>query len=605
MAIVTKTQIEINGKAFHDFVELVIHERMAAHHEFEMICRMDKLEQADSMFVIDSKNFLGGEIKVTIEPDANMRQGSVFFRGIITEVEANRNYGSIGDSIIIRGASPDIIMDGCRNNKLFFNKNIGQIIKEVISVYPSQNPKVSTKSSDNMPYTVQYNESDYDFVARMCARKGEWFYYDGNQLQVGELSSKTEDLVYGIDLVDFDFSVKLEPMKIKYGSFGYKQKQMYSSASSGVNVDSNQGDIGKFAYKKSDEVYFSEATAFYNQPLKEGNEQKHLDSRVKLEKESQTVRLARANGTSDHLALALGKKIKVKALIPDNKKMIDYGEYVITSITHSCSRTGHYTNNFRGLPASVQHPPETNPHLTTFCETQSALVSNNDDPDSLGRIKVNFQWGSGFESPWLRIVTPYAGNEKGLYMIPEIGEEVLVGFEKNNPEKPYIIGSMYNGTEKPSKWKTKDNDFKAIRTRSGHTIEFNDKQGKEEIIIYDKGNINTITLSSHGKELTITCKGDLKIDAQNIEIKAQKDYKLDVQGKIDISSMKDTEIKATGNCKMKANQNVEIEGTAGLKAKSNAATEISGTTLAAKGSATAEFSASGQTVVKGAVVMIN
>jgi phage gp45-like len=164
---------------------------------------------------------------------------------------------------------------------------------------------------------------------------------------------------------------------------------------------------------------------------------------------------------------------------------------------------------------------------------------------------------------------------------------------------------MYNGLEKPSKWKTKDNDYKAIRTRSGHTIEFNDKQGKEEIIIYDKDKVNTITLSSHGKVMTISCKGDLKINAQNIEIKAQKDYKLTVDGKIDISSMKDTEMKSTANTKIKANQNVEIEGTAGLKAKSNAATEVSGMTLAAKGSAKAEFSASGQTIVKGGVVMIN
>jgi uncharacterized protein involved in type VI secretion and phage assembly len=605
MAIVTKTQIEINGKTFHDFVELVIHERMAAHHEFEMICRMDKLESQDSMFLLDSKNFLGGEIKITIEPDVNMRKGSVFFRGIITEVEANRNFGSAGDVIIIRGASPDIMMDGCKDSKLFFNKNTGQIINDVISAYPLQNPKVSPKSSDSLPYTVQYNESDYDFVARMCARKGEWFYYDGNQLQIGQLSQKTEELVYGIDLVDFDFSVRLEPMKIKYGAFGFKQKQMYKSASGGVNVDSNQGEIGKFAYKKSDKIYLSETTAFYNQPLKEGNEQKHLDDRVKLEKESRAVRLAKASGVSDNLALALGKKIKVKALMQDNKKMIDYGEYLITSITHSCTRTGHYTNNFSVLPASVQRPPETNPHMTTYCETQSALVTHNDDPDSLGRIKVNFQWGDGFESPWLRIVSPYAGNEKGLYMIPEVGEEVLVAFEKNNPEKPYVLGSMYNGIEKPSKWKTKDNDYKAIRTRSGHTIEFNDKQGKEEIVIYDKDKVNTITLSSHGKVMTISCKGDLKIKAQNIEISAQKDYKLEVQGKIDVSSMKDTEIKATGNCKMKANQKVSIEGATGLTAKSNAATEVSGMTLAAKGSATAEFSAGGQTVVKGAIVMIN
>ncbi len=605
MAIVTKTQIEINGQSFHDFVELVIHERMAAHHEFEMICRMDKLESQDSMFLLDSKNFLGAEIKITIEPDVNMRTGNVFFRGIITEVEANRNYGSIGDSIIIRGASPDILLDGCNNSRLFFNKSLSQIINDVVSIYPRLNPKVSPKTSETLPYTVQYNESDYDFLARMCARKGEWFYYDGNQLQFGQLSQKTEELVYGVDLVDFDFSVKLEPMKIKYGAYGYKQKQMYKSASGGVNVDNNQGEIGKFAYNKSHEVYFSETISFYNQPLKEGNEQKHLDDRVKLEKGSRAVRLARAAGTSDNLALALGKKIKVKALNQDDKSMIDYGEYLVTSITHSCTSTGHYNNNFGVLPSAVQYPPETNPHHSAYCETQSALVSKNEDPDGLGRIKVNFQWGDGFESPWLRIVSPYAGTEKGLYMIPEVGEEVLVAFEQNNPEKPYVMGSLYNGIQKPSKWKTKDNDFKAIRTRSGHTIEFNDKKGKEEILIYDKDKVNTIKLSSHGKVMTISCKGDLKISAQNIEISAQKDYKLDVQGKIDIESIKDTEIKSTANCKIKATQKVSIEGSTGLTAKSNAATELSGMTLAAKGNAKAEFSAGGQTVVKGAIVMIN
>jgi len=605
MAIITKTQIEINGKPVNDFIELVIHERMAAHHEFEVICRMDKLEAKHNTFLQDSRNYLGGEIKITIEPDMDLRKGSVFFRGIVTEVEANRNFDSAGDVIILRGFSPDIVMESCDNCKLFFDKNLGQIIKEVVTPHQSLNPKISPQSSDILPYTVQYNETNFNFVARMCARKGEWFYYDGNQLQIGQLSQKTEDLVYGVDLFDFDFSVKLEPMKVKFGSYGFKQKQKYTSSSASVNADSNQGEIGKFAYSKSNDVFITESIYFYNQPLKEGNEQKHLDDRVKLSKESRAVRLTRANGISDNLSLALGKKIKVKALGMDNVGTTDYGEFLITAITHSCTSKGHYTNNFNVLPATVQHPPETNPNLLAYCETQSALVSDNNDPDGLGRIKVNFQWGDGFESPWLRIATPYAGNEKGLYMIPEIGEEVLVAFEKSNPEKPYIIGSMYNGIDKPSKWKTQDNDFKAIRTRSGHTIEFNDKQGKEEIIIYDKDKVNTLTFSSHGKLLTISCQGDLKINAQNIEIKAQKDYKLEVQGKIDISSTKDTEMKSTANTKIKANQNVEIEGTAGLKAKSSAATELKGMTLTAKGDTTAEFSAGGQTVVKGGVVMIN
>jgi type VI secretion system secreted protein VgrG len=168
-----------------------------------------------------------------------------------------------------------------------------------------------------------------------------------------------------------------------------------------------------------------------------------------------------------------------------------------------------------------------------------------------------------------------------------------------------VIGSHYNGKKKPDDWKGDKNYKKAIRTNSGHTIEFNDEGGKEEIIIYDKDKVNTVTLSSHGKEMTISCKGDLKIDAENIEITARKDYKLDVQGKITISSMKDTEISATGKCTIKTNQDMSLEAMANLKAKANASVEISGATLAAKGSATAELSAGASTTVKGAIVQIN
>ena len=147
----------------------------------------------------------------------------------------------------------------------------------------------------------------------------------------------------------------------------------------------------------------------------------------------------------------------------------------------------------------------------------------------MGRIKVRFFWqASSEESPWLRVITPYAGKNKGVFFIPEIGEEVLVGFENQNADNPYIIGSHFNGKKKPDDWKSDKNIKKGIRTNSGHTIEFNDDNGKEEITIYDKDNVNTIVLSSHGKVMTITCKGDLKIEAENIDITAHKDYTLKV-----------------------------------------------------------------------------
>jgi uncharacterized protein involved in type VI secretion and phage assembly len=233
-------------------------------------------------------------------------------------------------------------------------------------------------------------------------------------------------------------------------------------------------------------------------------------------------------------------------------------------------------------------------------------VTDTNDPEGIGRIRVRFYWQSSKEkSPWIRMVTPYAGKNKGIFFIPEVGEEVLVAFENENADKPYVIGAHYNGKNKPDDWKSDKNYKKSIRTKSGHTIEFNDENGKEEIIIYDKDKVNTVTLSSHDKKMMISCKGDLKIDAENIEITARKDYKLDVKGKTSMASMKETEINATSTCKIHSNKDVEIEAMANLKAKANAKAEVTGAQLAAKGSAQAEFSAGGQTVIKGAIVQIN
>ena len=108
------------------------------------------------------------------------------------------------------------------------------------------------------------------------------------------------------------------------------------------------------------------------------------------------------------------------------------------------------------------------------------LVTNNQDPEGLGRVKVKYPWRENSpESFWARIAVMAAGNDRGTVWIPEVDDEVLVGFDKGNIEHPYVLGSLWNGKDKPpEKNSDGDNNTKLIKSRCGHQIKFFEEKPK-------------------------------------------------------------------------------------------------------------------------------
>ena len=173
-----------------------------------------------------------------------------------------------------------------------------------------------------------------------------------------------------------------------------------------------------------------------------------------------------------------------------------------------------------------------------------AVVSNNKDDEGLGRVKVDFPWRSedNDESHWSRVSTLMAGRGRGSFFIPEVGDEVLVAFEHGNVEHPVIIGSLWNGKDKPPETnKDGKNNIRKIKSRSGHEIIFNDDkegkkekieihtnaghkvvlddtQGKEKIEIVDKTGSNKMVIDSVKKAINIESEQQLTIKAQKVEI---------------------------------------------------------------------------------------
>jgi len=190
-------------------------------------------------------------------------------------------------------------------------------------------------------------------------------------------------------------------------------------------------------------------------------------------------------------------------------------------------------------------------------EIQIATVVENNDPDGLGRVRVQFPWQKplGEKTPWLRQMTPHAGSDKGFHFIPENGEEVVLNFEGGNAERPFIIGSLYIGTAKPGSWKTADNNIKAIRTRSGHTIELNDTK-KGEFITIEDTNGNTIKLDTVGKTITIDAPEHIFLNSKNISLKATENINLESGENYNLKT-KELKEQITGNAQVLVDNNIK------------------------------------------------
>ncbi|MDJ0594339.1 MAG: phage baseplate assembly protein V [Pleurocapsa sp. MO_226.B13] len=175
------------------------------------------------------------------------------------------------------------------------------------------------------------------------------------------------------------------------------------------------------------------------------------------------------------------------------------------------------------------------------------VVTNNQDPEELGRVKVKFPWLSDAdESDWARIATPMAGNEKGIYFLPEVDDEVLVVFEHGDLRFPYIIGALWNGQAPPPvKNDNGKNNLRLIKSRSGHVIQLNDEEGKETIEIKDQDNKNSIVVDTAANTIAITADGDITLaaaqgkitlTAQNIELQSSADTKVEASAGMDLTA---------------------------------------------------------------------
>ncbi len=559
MPISTQIKIEIAGETLTRFSKLVINQKVQTHHKFSLLQPLPK--EFVSQAIDKSQNYIGKPIKISITPTSMMTDSPLNFTGIITEAQMVRASGASG-GIIINGYSPTILMEGTPNIRSFSNQSLSDIVNEVLKSYPSKElqPAVSVEKDTPLPYTVQYSESDFGFLSRMAQKKGQWFYFNGEELLFGKPKSKNFTLEYGRTLHSFNIEMRAKSLGFEY--LGYDPSNGELQKANSMEVNYQPEGYSKTIYESSKKLFPNTSTMLYSHSLEEGNSRTHLIDRITTQLQSRTADLVTAKGDSDETGLRIGDIITIKepafsltGNLLDGLQEQNFGNYIITDILHVCDESGNYHNSFDAVPESVISPPYGNIHSFPVAESQPATVISNDDPAGLGRIQVAFAWQqeSGANTPWIRMTNPHSGGNKGFYFIPEVGEEVLIAFEGGNAEKPFVLGAMYNGSAS-SGYAAEENKIKAIHTRSGHIIKFTED---ESIQITDKSG-NEILFDTTSKNITITAPETVTINAKNIVMNADENISSSAGKNITDTAGKDIVQSAAGDIMEMSDNRTEI-----------------------------------------------
>ena len=182
------------------------------------------------------------------------------------------------------------------------------------------------------------------------------------------------------------------------------------------------------------------------------------------------------------------------------------------------------------------------------------LVTNNQDPEGLGRVKVKYPWlGDDDESYWARLVVPMAGNDRGTWFLPEVDDEVLIAFDQGSLDYPYVLGALWNGKDKPPESNSDGkNNHRTIKSRSGHIVRMDDTDGSEKLEIIDKSGNNKIVVDSSQNSITIESGGDIKLTAKG---------KVTLSGNgVEIQSQADGSFKASSTLDVNANGQLNLKG---------------------------------------------
>ena len=561
------TKVTVKGEE-QKFVSLHLRQGFNRHHTFTVVVNYlspnNTFQQTPEKFI----GYIGETASISF---VHRQTGESYdFEGIITQVEMVGSMGETG-GVAIHGTSPTILYENNRTLDSWMDQSLSTIIKEATQEYGKVNLVSNPKYAAPIPYMAQYNESVFDFMNRLSALYGEWFYYDGTKVYFGKPDrDNTEKIVYDMDLEEVRLVANLVPGKsARYDYVAQENKQ--HNADTPAKPD-GMNDLQSIAHSCSEKAYTAKTTSAADPHVTDKAE---LDEQMRIVKNASGANLLNIKGIGKTCRIRIGEIIDVS--FPDRMKLPPLGKFRIVGIEHEVRRDGHYSNSFVGVPDSTVHIPVPDAKRPLALPELATVKENNDDKGQ-GRVKVAFDWQkNGKTTNWIRVQTPNAGvsgavpKNRGWVFVPEIGDQVMVSYEHGNPDRPYVTGSVFHSGS--GKGGDKDNKVKSIITRSGNAIVFDDETGSivitdqtgKQLIMLDGTDAITvmakksITLTNEAESVIVMDDKSIGLQADTIALEGRKSVTLLSGNECMVLSSEKSIINSSGtNIKQEAAKDYDV-----------------------------------------------
>ena len=561
------TKVTVKGEE-QKFVSLHLRQGFNRHHTFTVVVNYlspnNTFQQTPEKFI----GYIGETASISF---VHRQTGESYdFEGIITQVEMVGSMGETG-GVAIHGTSPTILYENNRTLDSWMDQSLSTIIKEVTQEYGKVNLVSNPKYAAPIPYMAQYNESVFDFMNRLSALYGEWFYYDGTKVYFGKPDrDNTEKIVYDMDLEEVRLVANLVPGKsARYDYVAQENKQ--HNADTPAKPD-GMNDLQSIAHSCSEKAYTAKTTSAADPHVTDKAE---LDEQMRIVKNASGANLLNIKGIGKTCRIRIGEIIDVS--FPDRMKLPPLGKFRIVGIEHEVRRDGHYSNSFVGVPDGTVHIPVPDVKRPLALPELATVKENNDDKGQ-GRVKVAFDWQkNGKTTNWIRVQTPNAGvsgavpKNRGWVFVPEVGDQVMVSYEHGNPDRPYVTGSVFHSGS--GKGGDKDNKVKSIITRSGNAIVFDDETGSivitdqtgKQLIMLDGTDAITvmakksITLTNEAESVIVMDDKSIGLQADTIALEGRKSVTLLSGNECMVLSSEKSIISSSGtNIKQEATKDYDV-----------------------------------------------
>ncbi|WP_417910174.1 type VI secretion system tip protein VgrG [Candidatus Electronema sp. PJ] len=544
-------------------------------------------DAADQVFPISSNGLFnpGKEVKIDVGYEDENKE--TIFQGIV--VSHAVSIGSDFSLLIVECRDKAAAMTIERKNANYIDKSDSNIIKSLIGNHSGLQAKVDDSGAIHSEL-VQYYCTDWDFMLTRAEAVGMLVFVDDAAVTVKVPDTSTAPALkveYGLDLIEFFSEMDVASQLAAFKSIAWDPAtQKIVEQQVNPQAFNQQGDLQSAVLSQtlsSPVSRLQSGTVLQPDFLKKWAEGSRLKSG-----------LSRIRG---RMKFQGSGKAKVGSLI-EVKGVGDHfnGQVFVSAVRHEIRDGNWLTETEFGISPDWfadrrdLSTPQASGLLPAVEGLQVGVVTKLDgDPLGHHRIQVKVPvMQATTEGVWARLASSYASSGFGSFIVPEINDEVILGYFNNDPSHPVILGSLHSSKRAPFYTLAAPNNIKALVTREKLTLEFDEE--KKVITVKTPGG-NKMVISDQDKGILLQDQNGNKIEMND--------------SGITMSSPRDISISATGKIDIKATGPLSLTSSADLKAKGLNVSQTADIAFTAKGNATAELSASAQTTVKGGIVMIN